>query len=253
MDGVNKIKEERNMGILGIENRTENWKTVETFTPFFDNPDGRVRLAQRLLKPLGKSLDFQLEEVQLELFWNGMRDFLKKQPDWKSLPNQDAKIEKFGPVFAELYQREYSTLRTEILGNRMSLPEDFNYNVSGADGKKKLYHHLHGTEFDVVLEAPGYLFVGEGKFMGDFSDNRNGVLKHQLVKQFVVANITSMFLQERGESERVKVVPFVVSDHPEKIREKQQVKFMIGKGCMSSDNILSWDCIEKLSKSSTTS
>ena len=37
------------MGILGITNRTENWKTAKSFAPFFKNKCARVALAHRLV------------------------------------------------------------------------------------------------------------------------------------------------------------------------------------------------------------
>ena len=57
------------MGILGITNRTENWKTAESFAPFFECDSARTRLAKRLLEPLGKSHEVQPRTVKIELFW----------------------------------------------------------------------------------------------------------------------------------------------------------------------------------------
>ena len=58
------------MTILGIENRTENWKTAVYFSPLFDGKGGR------LIERLGESPMPQLDDVRLELFWKGMRDLL---------------------------------------------------------------------------------------------------------------------------------------------------------------------------------
>ncbi len=58
------------MHILGIENRTENWKTAVYFSPLFAGNSNR--LAERLgATPLSAS-----DDVVLELFWKGMRDDL---------------------------------------------------------------------------------------------------------------------------------------------------------------------------------
>ena len=56
------------MAILGIENRTENWKTAQVFAPLFEGADVRKRLARKRLagKLLGKPVK---RDVSLELFW----------------------------------------------------------------------------------------------------------------------------------------------------------------------------------------
>lgn len=72
------------MGILDITNRTENWKTASSFAPFFAEAPARRNLANRLLEPLGDPLGNG--EVQIELFWYGMRDQQSKE-GWE---NKDA-------------------------------------------------------------------------------------------------------------------------------------------------------------------
>ena len=61
-----------NGGILGINNRTENWKTARYFAPFFANEEARLRLATRLGAPDGTKAG----DVRIELFWYGMRDWV---------------------------------------------------------------------------------------------------------------------------------------------------------------------------------
>lgn len=72
------------MGILEIENRTENWKTARSFAPFLKDNDLRVNLAKRLL-PNPKT---PFEKVHIELFWKGVRDWLhlkgKDEADYAS-------------------------------------------------------------------------------------------------------------------------------------------------------------------------
>ena len=59
------------MGILGIENRTENWKTAFNFAPFIEDANLRLKLAGRLGEPSGTPPS----DISMELFWKGMRDF----------------------------------------------------------------------------------------------------------------------------------------------------------------------------------
>ena len=70
--------------ILGIKNRTENWKTAKHFARYFTNDEAVAKLAQRLGEPettSGKCM-------QIELFWKGMRDHVKREQcktgEWKS-------------------------------------------------------------------------------------------------------------------------------------------------------------------------
>ena len=61
------------MGILGISNRSENWKTVKNFYPLSE--DAKVKLVQRLLKPYPHAQEVAPASVQVELFWTGVRDY----------------------------------------------------------------------------------------------------------------------------------------------------------------------------------
>ena len=65
------------MAILGITNRTENWKTARYFAPLFEHRS--VRLARRLLTEEEERATLQPGDVRLELFWYGMRDYLHQQ------------------------------------------------------------------------------------------------------------------------------------------------------------------------------
>ena len=55
--------------VLGIENRTENWKTTCCLSPFFG--DRAVALARRLGEPPATPP----ADVKLELYWKGVRDW----------------------------------------------------------------------------------------------------------------------------------------------------------------------------------
>ena len=61
-----------NDGILGITNRTENWTTARYFAPFFEDEKARLRLA----KKLGAPENTKAEDVRIELFWKGIRDWV---------------------------------------------------------------------------------------------------------------------------------------------------------------------------------
>ena len=111
------------MPILGIENQTENWKTVQSFAPYHGSAEARYRLAQRLLQPLGTFVDCQPQEVQLELFWNGMRDYLKVTAEWKELPNEKAKIKLYGSKFVDIYNELYTDLLSELRDSQVTVFE----------------------------------------------------------------------------------------------------------------------------------
>ena len=175
-----------------------------------------------------------------------MRDHLKVTEEWKELPTQEDKIEFYGSKFVDTYNDLYAKLRSELLAYGVTVSKGVNYNVSDKQGREKLYHHLHGTEFDVVLEAPGLLFLGEAKLGGSFNDSDDGVLRHQLVKQYVVTNILLRFMGRQNDGEMLEIVPFVVGDDPDKLKNSQQANFMIDKGWLKADNIMSWEDINKL-------
>ena len=107
-----------NDGILGIENRTENWKTAYYFAPFFRDDSARLRLTTSLGAPKSNTSN----DIQIELFWKGMRDYFhqEKQPT-RNNPS-------FFGVLAERYVCLFPELREEIKrfdssGNELRLPE----------------------------------------------------------------------------------------------------------------------------------
>ena len=227
------------MSILtSIENRTENWKTARCFAPLFENPDLRLKLAKRL----GEPSSTQREDVHLQLFWKGMRDHLHQMHQKRGKDTQD---------FTERYTRLFHDLRKDIRefrpekGPELKLPKEWNYNVSTNKGKSKLSYNLERTEIDIVLETPNHLFIGEAKHETGFHANGRLVLVHQLVRQYVVASI----LVDRLESEK-KVIPFVVGDKTENLMRSIQVQFMLEQCYLKKKNILTWDCIEKLTSGS---
>ena len=77
------------MGILGIENRTENWKTARHFAPFFKSASARAALANRLLRPYEESESDAVKAVKMELYWKGMRDYIHELDKNKKPTTQD--------------------------------------------------------------------------------------------------------------------------------------------------------------------
>ena len=63
------------MGILGIDNRTENWKTAHTFAPFFEDANLRLKLVPgETCQSLSRNAPtFHRATSSMELFWKGMR------------------------------------------------------------------------------------------------------------------------------------------------------------------------------------
>ena len=222
------------MGILGIENRTENWKTAKYFSPLVKNEDARLRLVERLLgEPPGCSAG----EIRIELFWRGMRDYLHKA----------RKEEKDPEAFARSYRDLFPDLRSRVeeftkrASRRFRKLKDWNYDVSEPGWIENLGNNLVNTEIDIVVDSPRHLFIGEAKHAMSFHASSALVLTHQLIRQYVMARL----LLDRLGCEKA-VVPFVVGDDSDKMRKPNQVKFMIWKGWLDERNVLEWDDISSL-------
>ena len=216
------------MGILGINNRTENWKTARYFAPFFESASARAALANRLLEPFGEC---ESGTVKMELYWKGMRDYIH-QLNKKNEPAPQNLRERYIDLFPDL---------RECIGKFEGLrqPEPFNYDGS-PENKKRLYNNLKNTEIDIILQTPRHLFIGEAKDQSGFGADGSLILVHQLIRQYVMASI----LVDCLGSEK-KVVPFIVGN-PERIKRSAQVEFMIRQRWLDETNILSWDCIKRI-------
>ncbi len=226
------------MGILGIENRTENWQTAKAFAPFFENPVARRDLAGRLLEPLGGELGEG--DVQIELFWRGVRDQMDKDGWTKMGKGEQAEVMA---GFASLYNCRFSDLRQEVEKfPNLELPQEWNYRPASAD-REKFFNNLRYTETDIVLENPKYLFIGEAKHESPFGKDGHHVLVHQLIRQYVAAEL---LIHHIGSTQRV--VPFIVADKDKlgSVLNTAQVKFMVNQHWLKEANILSWDCIKLL-------
>lgn len=223
------------MGILGITNRTENWKTVQHFHGLSD--DGKVHLVEKLGKPVGTPD----EEIKIELFWKGVRDYAAIAD--KPTPEK----------MAEIYNRHFSDLRQQICDFRKTQPnnrkfrplQDHNY-VADSKTRDNLYQNLQNTEIDVVLETPQYLFIGEAKHESDFGNDGKHVLVHQIIRQYVTAKLLVEHLDQAKQ-----VIPFIVADREKlaSVNNTAQVKFMVKKCWLKPHNILSWDCIAAIKES----
>ena len=236
-------------GILGIDNRTENWKTAQAFAPFFENPNARLALANRLLKPLGEELKGDgNEEVKLEQFWKGMRDYVRE----RKKRNEE-------PLTAEccghLYEKLFPDLRLSIQGYQKHNPcglslAEHSYDVSTEKRKKKLYSNLYSTEIDIVLDTSSYLFIGEAKDESDIDAKLQYILVHQLIRQYVTARILVSLSENYSHK---TVIPFIVGTKVEGLKNKHQVDFMAldAQGWLRKGNILCWKDIDKLGQSAS--
>lgn len=214
------------MSILKIENRTENWKTACVFAPLFRDAEGRNRLAERLLGKPAKS------EVSLELFWFGARDYVHAQGGRTPIIEADF-AKRYGSLFEELHDwvKGFVSLASWQL---------LDHNYTSRD-EVKLTNNLIHTEIDIVLQSQRHLFIGEAKRKESFGENRELVLVHQLVRQYVMARILLDIVGSKKQ-----IVPFVVGNDREKLANDPQVEFMAEHLGMRRDNVLRWDDVRSI-------
>ena len=221
--------------VLGIENRTENWKTARCLWPFFGD------LSVRLARELGEPGATPAADVKLELYWKGVRDWCAGK-DKRECEKQ--LVESSRRLFRDLHLRQ----RIERYGRFRDLCAD-NYEVSSEDQRALLVNNLVNTEIDIVLESPGHLYIGEAKYKSGFHANGKLVLVHQLVRQYVMANV----LVDVLGCDR-QVVPFVVTEGTggtsrptgnagDPAGRPHQVQFMVEQGWMNEDNCLTWTAL----------
>ena len=162
--------------ILKIKNRSENWKTARSLSRFFEG--NAAPLAYRLGEPRGTPPT----DVKLELFWKGVRDYRAKKRTEKERSD-------FKEHLVNCCRKRYSCLREEIIGSRLfkDLNDKNNYRICSNSYQEQLFTNLLNTEIDIVLETPGFLYIGEAKFKSNFDANGNLVLVHQLIRQYVMA------------------------------------------------------------------
>ena len=223
------------MSILGIANRTENWKTVEHFYGLSEEAK------QRLAKRLCEAEDAHGKDIQVELFWYGMRDYVHKF---------EKNEEDFGQELAACYLHLFSNLHQQLYGFRHKHRKYHNMNSSNydlSDGNRKdkeakLCSNLYETEIDILLQTPKRLFIGEAKYETDsFGAVSKYVLVHQLIRQYVMAKILLRVLGCKKA-----VIPFVVGRDIETLKGRGQFKFIVEQDWLDEGNILSWDEVKDL-------
>ena len=225
-----------NDGIVGIENRTENWKTAYYFALFFRDDSARLRLTTSLGAPKSNTSN----DIQIELFWKGMRDYFHQNEE--PTRNNAKLIEDL----AELYVCLFPDLRKRIEefsqpGNELRLPQKWNYNPNHVEDT--LASNLINTEIDIAIETPTHLFIGEAKEESGFDGDGQYVLVHQLIRQYVMAWV---LISLQGKNK--KVVPFVVGGN----KNQNQVKFMKKQGWLDKKNVLSWKCVKAIAEGKET-
>lgn len=219
--------------ILGITNRTENWKTARHFVPLCKDGDALLALVQRLGEPEG----LLPSEVGIELFWKGVRDYLHEHNSGSEHDPEDW-ARRYECLFPNLSQRCFGRLhgRENYDRKQWTRPEAW---------EKKLFENLRNTEVDVVIETPNSLFIGEAKHKMGFGADRRLVLVHQLIRQYVTASVLADKLKCEGQGER-KIVPFVVVDDVKRSRRFEQVRFMCRQGWLRKENVLGWKEVKDL-------
>ena len=215
--------------ILGINNRTENWKTAQEFAPLFRDAEARKRLVRRL----DKTDDAEASDIHLELFWKGTRDYLH-------LNSKKVDRERAKSALLENCEASFTQLRSKVAGfHGFRDLKPHNYDVSSRDVREALYRNLYNTEIDIVIETPKTLFIGEAKHEMSFGANGDLVLVHQLIRQYVTATVLVKILDSDKQ-----IIPFVVGNNVDSIRNTDQVKFMVSQRWMNERNALSWDDIK---------
>ena len=217
------------MSILGIENRTENWRTARKLSPLVEKRVARVSLASHIVGCSRRQLHHNIE---FELFWHGMRDYADMRERQGSPIEPDQVVECYNYLFSDL-RREIGDWRKFERQGFQQLDED-NY-VADETTKERLRDNLRHSEIDIVIETQSHLCIGEAKIRADFGTNSKYILVHQLIRQYVMAKI----LVKLTGQDKV-VVPFVIGDCKDNLLNKSQVKFMIDSSYLSAQNVLSW-------------
>ena len=224
------------MGILDIENRTENWKSVEHFHGISE--DAKLGL----LKAITGSGEVQPNDIRIELFWYGMRDYIH---------GCDQNDKPTAQSVTDIYRTEFSDLREEVLGFRAEdAPHAFSplrpQNYSGSEeNQDDLFQNLVNTEIDIVIQSPRHLLIGEAKHESSLNADSSYVLVHQLIRQRVMAKVIS----ELTGSQR-QIDHFLIGDAKrlESLKNTVQVKFMINRGWLKEKNVMSWSRIEEIAR-----
>ena len=204
---------------------------------------------------LGALEGIEAKDIRIELFWYGMRDYI----DMKNKNNKDLTIAS--EEFISHYYRLFPHLRKEIKEAkelRLNL-QCSNYHPKHPDNDvDSLRNNLRNTEIDIVLDTPTHLFIGEAKHESKLRGDGKLILVHQLIRQYVMASILVDLTATEGCAK--EIVPFLVGDKIDSLMNVHQVRFMIKQhNCNHSpgdwlrkENVLSWDCIRKITNAEST-
>lgn len=222
--------------IIGIKNRTENWETAKTLGPLITYQK-QNHLANLIIGANHSS--FNSNEVVMQFFWKGFRDH------WNEKSLQCSKDDMINET-AVVYNRLFPDLRNRIKAynkdkrvsrnKRLRLTET-NYVCLNSDiqSKKRLFANVANTEIDVVLEAPGFLLIGEVKAEQTFGAASKHILAHQLIRQYVMASIV---LEMREECKAFKLIPFIIGDNTKKTTQVACMRYL---GYLPEANIITWE------------
>lgn len=223
-----------NDGILGIKNRTENWKTVQHFHGL--SRDAQKRLAKKFLG----TDDLESNDIQIELFWYGFRDYIEQCPEGDK-PTEEAVEHLYRKYFGDLKDK-IQTFPNPKLPPVFKTPGPKNYDSSY---KRELFNNLRHTEIDIAIRSGRNLILGEAKYQSSLDAKSSYVLVHQLIRQRVMAQI---LLQLSGEN--LEISHFLVGDKKrlDTMKNRAQVKFMQCQGWLRNDNVLSWECVKAIAE-----
>ena len=217
------------MIVASIKNRTENWKTAKTFVPLKNS--GLYRLA----RILGEEEAAPQDQIRMQLFWKGMRDHRHQDREPYS---EEGIAERFNRLFPNL--RDDVAGHVDRNGRKFEILKPDNYLADTEDRRKRLLSNLLHTEIDIVAESKTRLFIGEAKNEMGLDANRELILVHQLIRQYVMAKI---LLEILGCCKNI--VPFVVVG----TKRNLQVDFLIrNKDWLKESNVLEWKSIRNLRK-----
>ena len=218
------------MGILGIDNRTENWTTAKELAPFIYDKEALLNLVQRL----NPKDDSEPDEIQVELFWNGLRDR-------RNQINSDEGKSKFDNFLIDQYKDTFKNLRTQVesFDGFWPLRTD-NYTVNNEDAAQELTENLIHTELDIVIQSNSNLYIGEAKVESKLGYDGDSVLVHQLIRQRVVMEL---LLMHENLNHGIRHF-LILQKQPNRLQD--QMRFAIERGWFKRSNILTWKDLNEL-------
>ena len=223
--------------ILGIENRTENSKTVQHFHGL--TREKQVRLVRCLLgnQEVGDDVD-----IKINLFWYGFRDYIAKCKDeGKPPPTKEQAGKIFGDLFGDL-RNDVSKFQDPDLPRGFTPLQPRNYS-SEEDHFKELFDNLRHTEIDIVIQCGKHLILGEAKYQSSLDTKSRYILVHQLIRQHVMARI---LLKVCGTD--LEISHFLIGDRKRiaNLKKRVQVRFMEKQKWLRPENVLSWERIAEM-------